>query len=129
MNLRAIANAATRRVNPNVPATLRRSTGYTTSESGRRTPSYANEAVEVQVQALTTSDLRLLDSLNIQGATRSVYMNGAAAPVVRDSQQGGDLFVFDAGVLGPTAQTWLCTQVIEQWPDWCKVAITLQNGS
>ena len=29
----------------------------------------------------------------------------------------------------PEGNTWLCVHVLEQWPDWCKIAITLQNGS
>lgn len=69
-----------------------------------------------------------LDSLNVQGVRRTVYLTGNVMAIVRVDRRGGDLIVFDDGVL-VEGNTWLAAQVIEAWPDWCRVCITLQNGS
>ena len=129
MNLHGIVAPAIAAVNPFVTAMLKRSTGYTTAGDGTRSPTYADvPGVSVQVQALSYSDLQHLDGLNIQGVRRAVYLNGSALAVVRPLQTGGDLFVFPAGTL-PEGTTWLVAYVLEEWPDWYKVAITLQNGA
>lgn len=129
MNLHGIVAPAIATVNPFVTATLQRSSGYATAGDGTRTPQYTSvPGVSVQVQALTFSDLQHLDGLNIQGVRRAVYLNGHALAVVRELQAGGDLFVFPAGTL-PEGNTWLVAYVLEAWPDWCKCAITLQNGA
>jgi hypothetical protein len=128
MNLHGIVAPAIAAVNPFVQATLRRSTGYTTAGDGTRSPIYADSTISVQVQALSADDLRQMDGLNIQGVHRAVYANGAIMGAVRVGQKGGDLIVFAPGTL-PEGDTWLATQVLEQWPDWCRFVITLQNGS
>ena len=102
MNLHGIVAPAIAAVNPFVLATLKRSTGYTTADDGTRTPRYTDAPdISVQVQALSYSDLQ---------------------------QTGGDLFVFPVGTL-PEGTTWLVAYVLEEWADWYKVAITLQNGA
>jgi hypothetical protein len=75
------------------------------------------------VQDLSQKDIRQLDALNIQGSQRTVYLNGEVNAVVRFSQSGGDLITTQDGTL------WLTTAVLEAWPDWTKIAITLQNGT
>lgn len=130
MNLHAIVRGAITTVNPDVYCTVRRSTGVSTTQAdGVQVPGYADTPnVPVQVQALTYSDLMKLDALNIQGVRRAVYLNGAVMGLVRVASRGGDLLIFPTGTL-PEGDVWLCAQSLEQWPDWCKVAITLQNGS
>jgi hypothetical protein len=129
VNLHGIVSGAIATINPFVLATLNRSAGYTTAADGKRTPVYSIVPnISVQVQALTYGDLQQLDGLNIQGVRRAVYLNGAALAVVRPLQTGGDLFVFPSGTL-PEGTTWLVAHVLEEWPDWYKVAITLQNGA
>jgi hypothetical protein len=132
MNLRGIANALTSTVNPNTAAQLAHSTGYTTSTSGKRTPTYAAPVpVIVQVQALSAPELAHLDSLNIQGVLRNARLDGDWRGVYRPSTQGGDLFTF-----GTTSDvradlqgtTWLIVQVIETWATWCSLAIQLQKN-
>lgn len=125
MNLHGIVANVIAAVNPLQPVTVQISTGtYTTSSSGVRTPQY-QPAVTVfgQVQELTTRDLRQLDSLNIQGSQRAIYLNGEVDAIVRVSAKGGDLITLQDGTV------WLTTSVLEQWPDWCKVSVVLQNGS
>lgn len=120
MNLRGIANAATRSVNPNVTAAIYKSSGYSTAEDGSQVPAYA-EPVEMQVQkqAITQSDLRHLDDLNIQGQFVSIYTNGNWCGLNRKKDEGGDLFVIGD-------DTWLVISVPEIWPDWTRVIGCLQ---
>lgn len=125
MNLHGIANAAVAQVNPNLGGVWQRSAGYTTNSAGQQVPAYAVPLnVTLQVQALSTSDLRHVDALNIQGIMRAVYIYGLADTVDRPNAKGGDLLVFGG-------QTWLITQLLEPWDadGWCKVVVTLQNGS
>lgn len=126
MNLRGIANAATRAINPNVPATIRRSAGYTTSPDGKRVPAYS-EPVEMmaQVQALTTKDLMQLDGLTVQNSTHKIYLNDPINGVVRSTQKGGDIITLHDERHGE--QTYLVTALLEQWPSWTAAAVTLQS--
>lgn len=132
INLRGIANSVTAAVNPNLAATLRRSTGYTPSASGRQVPSYAaDEPIVVQVQALTQKELEHLDRLNISNGQASLYANTQLSSVDRSSQSGGDIIVFGSDDATPPqvrGQTWLVVAQLEGWigSGWCKVAITSQ---
>ncbi len=127
VNLRAAVNAQTRAINPNVSATLSQSTGSILKPGGVRVPTYSTTAIVLQVQALSFGDLQQLDGLNIQGVRRAVYANGAIAGLIRAAQKGGDIITFSPGQF-PEGDTWLCVHVLEQWPNWCKIAITLQDG-
>lgn len=122
MNLHQIVSGAIGRVNPFIPATLRQSTGYTTNPDGSRTPTYTDTVVSIQVQALSTDDLMKVDGLNLQGNKQAVYLGGQWNGVVRVGKQGGDLLRFNG-------QTWLAVIVLENWPDWTKLAVVLQDGS
>lgn len=128
MNLHGIVSAAIGSVNPFVPATVQISAGYNISPDGSRTPIYNPITIDVQVQALQYNDLVHLDGLNIQGTRRAIYTNGFVAGIIRVDSKGGDLITFPPGTL-PEGNTWLCAFVLEQWKDWCKIAVTLQNGS
>jgi hypothetical protein len=125
MNLRAIANGVTRAVNPNVAATLFISTGYTLVNYVQ-VPTYDKAPVQAQVQPITSGDIRQLDALNVQGAQKAIYLNGAALAISRIKKLGGDLVVFPDGTL-PEGNTWLVLASVEQWADWCKVAVVLQD--
>ena len=101
MNLRGMANAATSAINPNIPVTLRRSTGYTTSASGKQVPSYGyDEPITVQVQALTQKELQHLNGLGISNGQASVYANTQLSSVDRPSNSGGDLIDGDIAIAG-----------------------------
>lgn len=126
MNLHGLAAGLVGAVNPFVTATLQVSTGYMTDAAGKQTPTYAAPAtVSVQVQALTYKDLQQLDGLNLQGTRRAIYIAGVVQGLVRATRQGGDLITITSG---ESAGVWLVAQVIEAWPDWTKVAVTLQDG-
>jgi hypothetical protein len=134
LNLHRIVSGAIGAVNPFVPATVQVSAGYTTNPDGSRTPNYTTLAIGAQVQALTYNDLVHLDGLNIQGVRRAIYTNGSIMGLVRIDAKGGDVITFAPGLL-PEGDAWLCATVLEQWSDgsngasFCKICITLQNGS
>lgn len=193
MNLHGLVSGAIGAVNPHVPVSVRVSTGYEVDEDQgfRQVPAYADaQVVQGQVQSLTYDDLRQIDSLNIQGTKRAIYLYGRIDGLVRVENKGGDLITvpgasFVGSISGTTltvssvnsgrislndvvsgsgvdeatrisalgtgigydgtytvdvSQTieseqmtsgavWKVVQVLEQWPDWCKVAVTLQDGS
>jgi len=123
MNLHGIVADKIGAVNPLVAVAIQRSTGYSVSDSGKRTPSYASPVtVFAQVQALSAEDLTQIAGLNIQGEKRAVYINGRTDGIIREDQKGGDLVTFNGTV-------WLNVHVLEYWPDWCKFVITRQDGS
>ena len=122
MNLRGIANRATRAINPNVPGVFQVSTGYAIASSGKKVPSYSSVDVEVQFQELSSTDLRQIDSVNMQGILKSAYLNGNFNGVNRPEQKGGDILNVDG-------QQWLVVKVPELWPDWCRVIVNLQRST
>ena len=191
MDLHGIASGYIGAVNPFVLGTIRVSTGSTTGEDGKQVPSYVDVAgVPLQVQALTYKDIQQVDSLNLNGTRRAIYVRGRVDGLVRAENKGGDLIILPVGqfwgevdtntltvdavlsgavslndtvsgagvtdaqvtALGSgsggvgtyiisgspqtvaeqqmfSSQVWLVAMVLEQWPNWCKVAVTLQNRS
>lgn len=120
MNLHGIAAGAIGAVNPFITGTLTASTGCTTAADGTQVPAYAAAVTaRIQVQALTYSDLQQTSGLNIQGEARGIYLYGEWNGVLRPEVKGGDLITFNS-------QRWLVKQVLEQWPDWCKVVAVRQ---
>lgn len=120
MNLHAIVSGSIGTVNPHVKALVRYSNGYTISPSGKQVPAYIDVPnQDVQMQALSGKDLAFLQNLNIQGVQRALYMYGDTQGVVRPRAKGGDLVVIGSDV-------WKVVTVLETWPDWSKVGVTLQ---
>lgn len=120
INWHGLASRAIGLVNPHKNGTVKVSQGYDTSDAGFRVPKYATyRNVPMQVQALSSSDLRHVENLNLQGIMRSVYLYGDVAGVVRSRKKGGDTLEFDGRV-------WLVSSVVENWPGWCKVIVTEQ---
>lgn len=121
MNLHQIASGAIATVNPFISVLWRLSSGFTTDASMRQVPAYTNVAATlVQLQPLTSGNLRHMESLNISGTVKAIYMNSNARSVVRSLARGGDLFEFGG-------ERWLVVAEFELWPDWCKVGIQLQG--
>jgi hypothetical protein len=124
VNLHGIVAGAIGAVNPQVGATLRRSTGYSTAADGTRIPLYETFAnVTCQVQELTQRDLAQVEGIVNQGSSRAVYLNGRWRGAIRVAAVGGDILQLADGTV------WLVTAVPEQWPDWTKLIVTLQDGS
>ena len=125
MNLHGIVSGVISAVNPQINVQWLQSTGYTTDNAGKRTPTNTALTVRAQVQALSATDIRHTEGLNMTGIMRSVYLYGDVAGIVRIDQKGGDILQF-AEVPGGTVRDWLVSQVMETWPDWCRVIVTLQ---
>jgi len=120
MNLHGIVRNAINIVNPDVPGVMKVSLGMSvTDAAGHRTPAYSEQAVTVQMQPLSYTDLMKVDGLNLQGIKKKAYVNGNFEGVNRPKQKGGDLLIVNG-------ETWLITQPLEEWPDWCSFVVTLQ---
>ncbi|MGE8129011.1 hypothetical protein ACQKQD_18720 [Methylobacterium sp. NPDC080182] len=132
LNLRNIANSAIQGLNPNVTATIRRAGTYTTDASGKRTPTFTEITVPVQIQPITTGDMQKLDNLNIQGVHRAIYVSAEVEAMIRVDKKGGDQIVFPQGVMpedNDNTTRWIVSAVLEVYQSgWRKVAITLQNS-
>ncbi len=129
MNLHGIAAPLIGVVNPFIPVTIKVSTGYSTDDDGTRVPSYSFlYNVPAQIQALSFGDLRQLDGLEINGEKRKIYLNGQFDSVNRPRGTGGDLITFPNGNTYPFGTSWLIVQSLEQFPDWCSLAVTQQIG-
>lgn len=122
MNLRGIANGLTSTINPNVAGVFQVNTGFTTQSGGKRVPSYNSVDVTVQLQELSSTDLKQVDAINIQGILRSAYLNGNFSGVNRPEQKGGDILMIGQ-------EKWLVVKVPELWPEWCRVIINLQRST
>jgi len=122
MNLHSMVSGVIGAVNPHVPVTIKHSTGYTTSPDGSQVPAYDAVTTTGQIQALSGKDIERLNSLNVQGVLQKAYLDGNAEGLVRATGQGGDLLTIGD-------KTYLVASVLERWPDWCCVALTLQEGA
>jgi hypothetical protein len=126
VNLRRIANGLTRAVNGNQTVQWVRSMGYSTDSAGKRQPlPDLTRPLSANVQPLQGKDLQHVDALNMQGVFRSVYLYGDVEAIVRADGKGGDILQFPE-VPGGQLRNWLVTQVMETWPSWCRVIVTLQ---
>lgn len=126
MNLRPLANALTRVTNSNQDILWLQSFGFTTDAAGKRTPTFAPaQTISAQIQPLSGGDLRHADAQNMQGVLRTVYLYGDVEGVVRADQKGGDILKFPE-TPGGLQRNWLVNQVMETWPTWCRVIVTLQ---
>lgn len=122
MNLHQIVRGAITTVNPDVPGVLKVNSGFTTSPGGKRVQSYTDVDVIVQMQSLSSTDLKQIDAINVQGILQSAYLNGNFNGINRPEQQGGDMLIVDG-------KTWLVVKVAELYPDWCHLIINLQRSS
>jgi len=121
MNLHNIVRGAIASVNPEVAAGLYQNIGYKSLPNAGRTPIYAPPVTAyVQIQAAAQSDLKKLEGMNLQSVDTTIYMNGALSGAIRILAKGGDLIFANN-------RYWLVVGVLEKWPDWCKVAVTMQN--
>lgn len=129
MNLHQVVRGPIGAINPDIVGTLRRSTGYTTAPGGVRTPTYSNTTGRIQVQALSKSDLKHVNDLNLQQVDRKVYMYGDWGGPIRADQTGGDLLQFP---LRGVMRTWKIVTVFETWgapigaDGWSAVGVVLQ---
>jgi hypothetical protein len=126
VNLNSIVAPAVGLVNPRQPVTIYLSTGpSSTAPDGSRVGTYDDPFnATMQVQPISTGDLRKREGLNIQGKFTKLYLDGALRGLERVNSLGGDLVVLKDGT------TYLVKAVLEGWTPtagWCSVAAVLQN--
>ncbi|WP_182356664.1 hypothetical protein [Komagataeibacter europaeus] len=121
INLFGAAGNACAAVNPHIIASIRFSTGSTENPDGSPNLTYSTASVEVEVQAVSSEDLKQVENINQQADMRSVYVFGAMNALNRPLQIGGDILTF-------CGSDWLVTQQLEEWGDgeWTKVLVTRQ---
>jgi hypothetical protein len=124
MNLHSIASGAIGSVNQNIPITIKISNGYTTDENYIQQPQYTTINTVGQIQPLSASDLKRLESLNIQSVDQKVFLSGNYEGIFRQLGKGGDILTFAYG--NNSAQDYLVTTVLERWPEWCSLGVTMQ---
>lgn len=108
-------------INPHITGILKGSTGSIINDDGSVTPQYTTVSVEMEVQAVSSQDLRQIENINQQADMRSVYVRGAVRALNRPLQMGGDILTF-------YDSDWLVTQQLEEWGngEWSKVLVTRQ---
>lgn len=125
MNLHGIVAPVIGVVNPNFPVIFEGSNGYTQGDDFAQKPAFLDPVTVMgQVQELTSKDLQLFENLNLQGNMTAIYLYGISSGVVRVNQTGGDRITIPTG---PSTGVYKVERVLEQWPDWVKVAAVLQN--
>ena len=120
MNLHGIVQGAVGAINPPTLVTIQTNTGSTMGAGGVRTPNFTTTTAWMDVQDLTSDDLKHINGLNSASLTKKVYANGQLSTVIRAAQTGGDLLTFGG-------YTWKVTHVLEQFTDWCCVVVTMQS--
>ncbi len=77
MNLNQIANGVIVAVSENVLLSIQVSTGHTVQADFTPVPTFSS-AVQIygQVQPLSGGDIQQMDSLNIGGTRKAIYING-----------------------------------------------------
>lgn len=129
MNLHAIVSPSIAAINPMIIGSVAVSTGDTVDANYKPVPGYTIvTGIPMQVQALDGWQLQHVESLNLQGTVRAVYLNGAIEGLNRFAGKGGDLLKF-ADPITAITDYWLVEHVIEPWNSagWCKVVCTLQT--
>jgi hypothetical protein len=120
MNLHQLVRGAIGGINPDIPVTVLPSAGAEENDAGRVVPAYGTPiSTTGQKQPLTGRDIERFQQQNIQGVTCKMHLNGNFEGLFRVLGKGGDLLQFGG-------QKYLVASVIERWPDWCCVALTLQ---
>lgn len=129
LNLHAAVRGAINSVNPDILGVWRESIGNTQDAAFRVVPEYTDHNdVPMQVQALSSRDLKHTDFLSMQGIKRAVYLFPTVQGVSRPQAKGGDILRFPMVPGGPNLE-WLVVVELEQWQPngtWCKVGVVLQ---
>lgn len=91
MNLRALANASTKLINPNVTVTVRKYSGRTTNANGTVNPSYTDISASAQIQPVDSFKLQHIEGYSQGGVYKAFYLNGDFTGVSRPN--GNDLII------------------------------------
>lgn len=127
MNVRAIANSLTRRVNLNIEIIALKNTGSTTDASGRRAPTWEASPVEAQVQGVSSRDLQALAGQGIAGTLRQVFAPGYWQGPNKPGGTGGDVFRFPE-CSGGADRDWKVVLVKGVYDGWTQTIVQMQAG-
>lgn len=127
MNIRAMANAMTSGINPNIAATTLKSTGNTTATDGRRTPTWEVGTASIQVQGVSAKDLQFMAGQGIMGTLRQVFAPGYWQGPNRPGGTGGDIFRFPEQSGGPD-RDWKVVLVKGVYNDWTQIIVQMQTA-
>ena len=120
MNLHQMVRGVIGGVNPDITVVVLPSAGSSEDDTGRVIPAYGTPINTTgQKQPVTGRDIERFQQQNIQGVTCKMHLNGNYEGLFRVLGKGGDLLQFGG-------QTYLVASVMERWPDWCCVALTMQ---
>ena len=93
MNLREMANANTRIINPNVSVVIKKYNGYTIGTGQKRTGSYTSINATAQVQPVPSYKLAHIDGYSSGAVYKTFYFNedltGVSAPTGNDFIEWG----------------------------------------
>lgn len=120
MNLHRIVRSAIGSINPFIPAIVQVSDGFEIGPGRKQIPKYLpDQPVSIQLQPLSSDDLKHVDGMNLQGLLKSIHVDGNYYGVNREKAIGGDLFIIGS-------ETWLVIGPLELWPQWSRLLVQLQ---
>lgn len=108
-------------VNPRIVATVKVSNGYVVDDNFQAVSQDLRLTADIEVQALSTSDLQHVQNINQQSDLRAVYVFGGIKGLNRPLQTGGDVLTF-------YGSDWKVVQVLEEWgnAEWSKLVVARQ---
>lgn len=128
IDLRGIANSAIQSINPNITIRVQAPDGFTTDEFYNQVPKYVEQVMQGNVQAMSNDDLKQIDSLNLEGTIRAVYLYGNYSGIMRVGQNPSTRMFFTTNESGFVKEReWNVFKMLEAWQGWCKVAVVLQE--
>ena len=122
LRVRKLANRMTSAVNENVTATVKISTGYTVSPSGKQEQSYVSVNRVLQLQSMESDELEHFGFSSQQGVFKSVYMDGMIDIIDRMDQKGTSL-VETQRYGDSRISTWQVMKIAESYNDWVRFII------
>lgn len=122
LRVRKLANRMTSAVNENVTATVKISTGYTVSPSGKQEQSYVSVNRVLQLQSMESDELEHFGFSSQQGVFKSVYMDGMIDIIDRMDQKGTSL-VETQRYGDSRISTWQVVKIAESYNDWVRFII------
>lgn len=121
IDLFGITKNLTQVVNPSIQAILKVTDGYEVGYGFKTIPKSLELLVDIDVQAVSTSDLANIQNIAQQSDLRTVYILGGIKGLNRPLQTGGDVLNF-------YGSDWKVIQVLEEWgaEEWSKVVVSRQ---
>lgn len=126
MNIRALANAATQAVNPNVTATALRNIGSDTDADGKRFARWSTSTVNLQVQGISAKEVQFLAGQGISGTLRQVFAPGYWVGPQKAAGSGGDMFRFPEHA-GSELRDWKVVQIKGVYDGWTQAIVQMQS--